>query len=96
MKYVYFFIGLIFYTVFAFDIEVDRDPGTWFWLLISVYFFFNSYLHYKKEKYGVPKMKNKPSKPISVGNCYKDFGNTKSSGGENPICLNCGSSVRQA
>lgn len=26
--------------------------------------------------------------------CYKQCGNTKSSGGDNPICLNCGSSIK--
>ena len=94
MKYIYFLIGIIFYAGFAFDIEVDRDVGTWFWLLISVYFFFNSYLHYKKDTFGIPKMENPPPPPIAYGNCYKDCGNTIPSPGERKICLNCGSSIR--
>lgn len=47
MRYILFTIGLLFWIVFAYDIEHDRDFMTWMWLLASQFFFVNSYVRYK-------------------------------------------------
>lgn len=49
MRYFFFCIGLIFWFVFAYDIENDRDFMTWIWLLISQFWFINSYVRYKND-----------------------------------------------
>ena len=54
MRYVYFLIGILFYLVFAYDIENDRDFFTWIWLLSSLFFIVNSLIRYQHD------MKNKP------------------------------------
>jgi hypothetical protein len=46
MRYILFGLGLIYWMVFAYDIENDRDFMTWMWLLNSLYFFVNSYIRY--------------------------------------------------
>lgn len=50
MRYVFFVLGFIFYSIFALDIENDRDFMTWGWLLLSVYFFINSIIRYYDDK----------------------------------------------
>ena len=43
-----FALGVLFFIVFAYDIEFDRDFWTWMWLLNSFFSFANSYLRYQK------------------------------------------------
>jgi hypothetical protein len=42
-------LGVIFFTIFAWDIENDRDIITWFWLLISQLFFTEWIVQHIKE-----------------------------------------------
>lgn len=50
MKYILFVLGLLFWFVFAYDIENDRDFLTWILLLTSGMLFMFSYLTHKQEK----------------------------------------------
>lgn len=53
MRYVFFLLGILFYVIFAYDIENDRDFLTWMWLLASAFSFINSIIRYQydmKEK----------------------------------------------
>jgi len=49
MRFILFVLGLLFWVVFAYDIENDRDFTTWMWLLLSIFFFVNSYVRYKHD-----------------------------------------------
>jgi len=65
MRFTYFFISLAFYIsacVFAQLHDFGLSMGL---AGAAAYFAINSYLHYKKEKFGTPKMKNpKPPKDL--------------------------------
>lgn len=56
MRYLYFSFGLIFWLIFAYDIEYDKDFITWLWLFLSLFSFVNSFvvyqydMKYKKEQ----------------------------------------------
>lgn len=50
MSILWFILGCIFYFIFAYDIEHDRDIMTWVHLFISGYFFVNSYMRYQYDK----------------------------------------------
>lgn len=63
MKFTYFFIALAFYISACVFAQL-RDFGLSMGLAGAAAFFaINSYLHYKKEKVGVPKMKYPPPPP---------------------------------
>jgi hypothetical protein len=49
MRYILFILGLLSWFAFAYDIENDRDFMTWMWLLMSLFFFVNSYIRYKHD-----------------------------------------------
>lgn len=49
MRYIYFFAGLIYWLIFAYDIEYDRGFMTWLWLFLSLFFFVNSYNVYYRD-----------------------------------------------
>lgn len=49
MRYILFFLGVIFWLVFSYDIEYSRDFLTWQWLLLSGFFFVNSYVKYNHD-----------------------------------------------
>lgn len=46
MAIIFFFIGMILFHLFAYDLENDRDMYTWCYLFWSLYFLGNSILHY--------------------------------------------------
>jgi len=49
LRYILFFKGVIFWIIFAYDIENDRDFLTWMWLMLSGFCFVNSYIRYKSD-----------------------------------------------
>lgn len=49
MNYTFFILGVLYWIVFAYDIENDRDFWTWICLLTSLLLFFCSYMRYKHD-----------------------------------------------
>jgi len=59
MKYIYFVLGFIFYTFFAFSMTYYKGIHSYFLLFLAIYLFVNSYLHYTA-------FKNKGNSAFSV------------------------------